>query len=79
MAGMTAERIRCGGDVEPIEVPSTFCLRSDDPDTDAELERAFLARNDARYSDLRRRGLLPPEGENLVSQDLTEYVQRGGG
>jgi uracil-DNA glycosylase len=42
------------------------------------IEREFLKSNRAAYADLRDRGLLPPEGETVGSQDINEYLLTGG-
>jgi uracil-DNA glycosylase len=51
---------------------------SPDPAEDAEIERKFFESNRTAYADLRDRGLLPPEGENFGSQDIDEYLLKGG-
>jgi ribA/ribD-fused uncharacterized protein len=71
--GMHAERIFADGRTEAIETPGEFRRVGDTPDEDARLERAFLDRNNAAYDSLRQRGLLPPSGANLPSQDINEY------
>jgi hypothetical protein len=50
---------------------------SPDPAEDAEIQRDFFESNSAAYADLRDRGLLPPKGENLGSQDINEYLLKG--
>lgn len=75
MAGMSAARFFGDGSSEPIETPAEFRISVIDPDEDAELERAYVERNRASYGDLRERGLLPPVGANLGSQDINEYLR----
>jgi hypothetical protein len=41
-------------------------------------ERKYMKINNDAYDFLRKRGLLPPFGENLVSQDVNEFLRRGG-
>lgn len=77
--GMEAERYFTDGRSEPIATPSSARAMSPDPFEDAEIEREFLASNRAVYADLRSRGLLPPMGENVASQDITEYLDTAGG
>lgn len=76
--GMYAERYYIDGTTEPIRTPASMRAVSPDPVEDAELQRRFVEENRAAYADLRRRGLLPPAGENLVSQDINEYLLSGG-
>jgi uracil-DNA glycosylase len=76
--GMQADRFYADGRTEPIATPSSSRAVSPDPTEDAERERQFLEDNRAAYADLRDRGLLPPEGENIGSQDLNEYLLKGG-
>lgn len=72
MSGMCADRYFADGTTEPIPTPLEARLTSRDPIEDAELERQFFDRNRAAYAGLRDRGLLPPFGDNLVSQDINE-------
>ena len=76
--GIQAERYFTDGRTEPIATPSSMRAVSPDPAEDAELEREFLESNRAVHADLRDRGLLPPEGENVGSQDINEYLLKGG-
>lgn len=76
--GMFAERYFLDGRTEPIETPASMRAVSTDPAEDAERQRRFFLRNQAAYADLRARGLLPPEGENLASQGINEYLLNGG-
>lgn len=76
--GMQAERYFTDGRAEPIATPASTRAVSPDPAEDAEIERQFLESNRAAYADLRDRGLLPPEGENVGSQDINEYLLKGG-
>lgn len=75
--GMHAERFFTDGRTEPIRTPASMRPVSSDPAEDAELERRFVEENRAAYADLRDRGLLPAAGENLVSQDINEYLTSG--
>lgn len=75
--GMHAERYFTDGRTEPIATPASMRAVSADPAEDAEIEREFLESNRAAYADLRDRGLLPPEGENVGSQDINEYLLKG--
>lgn len=75
--GMCAERTFADGHSKPIEVPSGFRRVGDTPEEDAKFQRAFIARNNAAYDDLRARGLLPPAGMNVASQDINEHLLRG--
>jgi len=78
MAGMQAERIYADGTAESIETPVSIHQVTGDPAKDAEIERKFFERNSASYADLRERGLLPAAGQNLVSQDVNEFLLSGG-
>lgn len=75
---MYAERYFIDGTTEPIRTPASMRAVSPDPVEDAELEQRFVEENRAAYADLRMRGLLPPAGENLVSEDINEYLLSGG-
>lgn len=75
MAGIVACRYWQDGSTEAIPTPFEFRVCSADPDEDARLEREYNERNRRLYADLRGRGLLPPIGENLGSQDLNEYLR----
>lgn len=76
--GMQAQRYFADGRMEPIAVPASMRAVSSDPAEDAEIEREFFESNRAAYADLRDRGLLPPGGENVGSQDIDEYLLKGG-
>ena len=76
--GMQAQRYFTDGRTEPIATPASMRAVSSDPAEDAEIEREFFESNRAAYADLRDRGLLPPEGENVGSQDINEYLLKGG-
>ena len=76
--GMAAARYFADGRTEPIAVPAEARTVSPDPAEDAKLEQEFLEQNRAAYEELRDRGLLPPQGANLVSQDINEYLLTGG-
>ena len=76
--GMAAARYFADGRNEPIAVPAEARTVSPDPAEDAKLEQKFLEQNRAAYEELRDRGLLPPQGANLVSQDINEYLLTGG-
>lgn len=78
MAGMHAERYFPDGTSEAIETPAEFRAVDSDPLKDAELQRAYFERNQAAYQSLRARGLLPPAGTNVGSQDINEFLQSGG-
>ena len=75
--GMQADRYFPGGRREPIATPASMRVVSPDPAEDAELERQFFERNRAAYADLRDRGLLPPPGKNVGSQEINEYLITG--
>lgn len=74
--GMRALRYFTDGSTEPIATPVSMRAMSPDPVEDAASERAFLDRNAAAYSALRGRGLLPPKGENVDSQDIKRVPPR---
>lgn len=76
--GMQAERKLADGTTEPIATPTSMRAVSPDPAEDAEIEREFFESNAAAYADLRDRGLLPQAGENVGSQDINEYLLKGG-
>ena len=76
--GMQAARYFTDGGAEPIATPASARIVSPDPAEDAQLERDFVASNRAAYAELRARGLLPPQGENIFSQDINEYLLTGG-
>jgi hypothetical protein len=76
--GMAAERYFADGRIESIAVPAGARTTSSDPAEDAKLEQEFLERNRAAYAGLRDRGLMPEQGANLVSQDISEYLLTGG-
>jgi hypothetical protein len=75
MAGITASRIWQDGTREGIPTPAEFRVVLPDPDEDARSEREDAERNRRAYADLRERGLLPPAGQNLGSQDINEYLR----
>lgn len=75
--GMYAERYFTDGRREPISTPASMRAVSSDPAEDAELERRFFERNRTAYADLRARGLLPPQGENVGSQEINEHLLSG--
>jgi uracil-DNA glycosylase len=76
--GMQAQRYFTDGRTEPIATPASTRRVSPDPLEDAEIERKFFAQNRAAYANLRDRGLLPPEGENVGSQNINEFLLQGG-
>lgn len=76
--GIQAERYFVDGRTEPIPTPASTRAVSPDPVEDAEIERKFLESNRAAYASLRARGLLPPEGQNVGSQEVNEYLNKGG-
>ena len=75
--GMQAVRYFTDGRTDPIATPASTRAVAPDPAEDAELERQFFENNTAVYADLRSRGLLPPEGVNVGSQDINEYLLTG--
>jgi hypothetical protein len=77
MTDMAALRFFADGSFERIETPWTFRRIADDPEEDKELKRQYAERNARIYADLRARGLLPPLGENLGSQDMNEILRSG--
>ena len=77
MAGMSAERFHADGTSEHLETPASMHQVTGDAARDAEIERRFFERNRAAYEWLRARGLLPPEGANLGSQDINEFLLKG--
>ena len=78
MSGMYAARVFADGTREPIETPVELRMLAEDPVEDAELSRQFVERNRAAYAALRKRGLLPPLGDNICSQDVNEDLRSGG-
>ena len=78
MAGMSAQRFHADGTSEHLETPASMHQVTGDAAKDAEIERRFYERNRAAYEWLRARGLLPPEGANLGSQDINEFLLKGG-
>lgn len=76
--GMQAQRHFTDGGTEPITTPGSMREVSSDPAEDAEIEREYFESNRAAYADLRDRGLLPPAGENVGSQEINEYLLNGG-
>lgn len=78
MTNMRADRFFANGTSEPIVTPASSHLVTGDPTRDAEIERTFFERNDAAYESLRQRGLLPDQGANVGSQDINEFLLRGG-
>lgn len=79
MAGMAAGRFFPDGTRTILETPASMRLVADGPGKDALLKQQFIERNRRLYADLRRRGLLSDAGENLVSQEITEYLTAGAG
>ncbi len=78
MAGMSAERFHADGTSEHLETPASMHQVTGDAAKDADTERRFFERNRAAYEWLRARVLLPPEGANLGSQDIHEFLLKGG-
>ena len=78
MAGMGAARYFADGTSEPRDTPQEFRLVGKTPEEDAELERAYFDHNRAAHASLRERGLLPPHGANLGSQEINEFLRSGG-
>ena len=77
MAGMSAQRFYADGTSEHLETPASMHQVTGDATKDAEIERRFFEQNRAAYEWLRARGLLPPEGANLGSQDINEFLLKG--
>jgi uracil-DNA glycosylase len=75
--GMQAGRYFTDGRTEPIATPASMRAVSSDPAEDAEMEREFFKSNRTAYMDLRDRGLLPSEGENIGSQEINEHLLKG--
>ena len=75
---MSADRFFPDGRSESLPTPGSMHQVTGDPQEDAEIEKAFFERNRAAYAWLRARGLLPPEGQNLSSQDVNEFLLSGG-
>lgn len=78
MAGISADRFWQNEERERIPAPAEFRRSSPDPDEDAQLEREYVEYNQRSYADLRERGLLPPAGHNVGSQDINEYLRTRG-
>lgn len=78
MAGMYAERILPDGSASAIDVPREFRLVGKTPEEDERLKAEYFEHNRRTYADLRERGLLPPPGGNIGSQDINEYLVSGG-
>jgi hypothetical protein len=78
MAGMSAERFYADGTSEHLETPASMHQVTGDPAKDAEIERRFFERNQAAYEWLRAQGLLPPQGGSVGSQDVNEFLLKGG-
>lgn len=76
--GMHAERYYTDGSTEPIQTPASIREVSSDPVEDAQLQRTFFEDNEAAYTDLRNRGLLPPEGDNSGLSEVNEHLLTGG-
>lgn len=76
--GMHAARYFTDGRTEPIATPASMRAVSADPAQDAQIEQEFFESNRAAYADLCVRGLLPPEGQNIGSRDINEYLLKGG-
>ncbi|MEJ7783759.1 MAG: hypothetical protein WKF96_03075 [Solirubrobacteraceae bacterium] len=75
-----AERLWACGRTDRIETVSSFYVVPADA-SDAEREhrgREHAERTARVASDLRRRGLLPPPGENLPSLEINEHLRSGG-
>ena len=78
LTSMRAVRYYTDGRTEVIPTPGSSRLVSSDPAEDARMEREFYERNRAAYAELRGLGLLPPEGDNVFSQEINEYLLAGG-
>ena len=76
--GLSAARFLPNGRIEPLPTPASMRQVTGDSERDAEIEKDFFEGNRAAYAWLRARGLLPPEGQNLVPQDISEFLLKGG-
>jgi hypothetical protein len=72
--GMDRFRIYAFGRVESLDVPTSLMLVPEDTAERERAEREYYERNQRLYAELRERGLLPPQGENLPSQEISEYL-----
>lgn len=73
-------RVFASGRVEDLPAPSSSYSYGPDA-TEAEkleAERSNAERNQRIYADLRERGLLPPQGQNLPAHEINEYLRSGG-
>ncbi len=75
-----AERLWASGRADPIETAGSMYMV---PGRASEAERRRIGQEHAERTaqisaDLRRRGLLPPAGENLPSLEINEYLRSGG-
>lgn len=78
MAGMSADRFYPDASTESLDTPASAHQVTGDPEKDADITKRFQEQNRAAYEWLRARGLLPPVGGNLSSQDLNEFLLTGG-
>ncbi|MBV9837229.1 MAG: hypothetical protein JO156_03860 [Solirubrobacterales bacterium] len=71
------ERIHASGRTETLPAPaSAYSYPSDASRSEiAHAEQEYLVRNRQIYDELRRIGLLPPEGENIPLLDANEYLR----
>jgi hypothetical protein len=72
--GMDRFRIYASGRTESLDVPTSLMLYPQDERERKRIEREFFERNRRLYAELRQRGLLPPGGENLASQEISEHL-----
>lgn len=79
MAGISAHRHWQDGTTESIPTPAEFRVVDPDPEEDKRRQQEYIEHNRRAYADLRARGLLPPVGENVGSQDVNEYLRSESG
>ena len=77
MMGMLATRLFADGSLENLGTPRTFLPVTGDPEKDKLAEIKFYKHNRQTYKFLRDRGLLPPIGQNIGSQDMNEVLVSG--
>ena len=72
-------RVFASGRIEDLDVPSTFTPLPEGASPE-EIEKArtrSAERNRTIYAELRERGLLPPQGENLPALEVIESLASG--
>ena len=77
MTDDTHVRVFASGRVEDLPAPASFYVYGPNA-TEAEKQKAqrkHLADNQRIYADLRERGLLPPQGQNLPAHEINEYLR----